>query len=499
MQQALPPDKAMPFFRKLVAAKGKLKEPGDLRVTGPTAIVRVSAERGAWDFKITLEPSGKIAGLLVTQSAAKAPAPPSALRFTKVANKLIQAINRDDSAAIQASFDTQMQQALPTDKATPFFRGLVSAAGKLKKAGAPQVTGPTAIVPVMAERGAWDFKITLEPSGKIAELLITQAAEPAAAAPAPVPAPASSQRFIEVSNKLFHAINRDDSAAIQASFDAKMQQALPPDKATPFFRGLISTAGKLKKADAPQVDGPTAIVRVSAERGALDFKITLDASDKISGLYVTPASKQAANTTAVPRSRTPMQLPFRGEWFVFWGGDNEKVNYHASTRGQRRAADLVIKGEGDLSHKDTGRRNEDYFVYGKEILAAADGTVVTAIDGVPDNEPGSMNSFCAVGNCLIIDQGQNEYAVYAHLQPGSLRVHRGDKVSQGHVLALCGNSGNSSEPHLHFHLQDNAILQDGAGITPYFTNVRCRRGDATLTDAEYTFLQGDHIQPATEK
>ena len=81
MQQFLPPEKATPFFRKLVAAKGKLKEAGAPDVTGPTAIVRVSAERGAWDFKITLEPSGKIAGLLITPAAAKRPLhplPPSA-------------------------------------------------------------------------------------------------------------------------------------------------------------------------------------------------------------------------------------------------------------------------------------------------------------------------------------------------------------------------------------------------------------------------------------
>ena len=288
MQQALPPDKATPFFRGLVTAKGKLKKAGAPRVTGPTAIVRVSAERGAWDFKITLEPSGKIAGLLITEAAAEAPAPASAQRFTRVANKLIQAINSDDSAAIQASFDAQMQQALPPDKATPFFRGLVTAKGKLKKAGTPQVTGPTAIVRVTAERGAWDFKISLEPSGKIAELLITEAA-------AEAPAPAPAQRFTKVTNKLFQAINSDDSAAIQASFDAQMQQAMPPDKATPFFRGLVSAAGKLKKAGAPQVTGSTAIVRVSAERGALDFKITLDASDKISGLYVTPAGSGPAS------------------------------------------------------------------------------------------------------------------------------------------------------------------------------------------------------------
>ena len=435
-----------------------------------------------------------LSGLLICSLAATLGAAGNdADRFFETTKKLIQAINSDDSPAIQASFDGQMQRALPPDKATPFFRGLVTAKGKLKEAGAPQVAGPAAIVRVTAERGAWDFKISLNPSGKIAGLLITEATAEASA-------PASAQRFTKVANKLIQAINSNDSAAIQASLDTQMRRAFPPDKTTSFFGGLVSAAGKLKQVGAPQITGPTAIVRVTAERGAWDFKITLDASDKISGLSVTPpGSGPAADSTAVPRSRTPMQLPFRGEWYVFGGGDNESVNNHVSVRGQRRAADIIIKGADDLSHKDTGRRNEDYFVYGKEILAAAPGTVVTAIDGVPDNEPGSMNPLCAVGNCLIIDQGSHEYAVYAHLKPGSLSVHRGDKVRKGQVLALCGNSGNSSEPHLHFHLQDNAILQDGAGITPYFTGVRCRRGDATLTDAEYTFLQGDHIQSATKK
>ncbi len=435
-----------------------------------------------------------LSGLLICSLAASHHgAGDDADRFLETAKKLIKAINSDDSPAIQASLDAQMQQVMPPDKATPFFRSLVTAKGKLKEAGAPQVTGSTAIVRVTAARGAWDFKISLNPSGKIAGLLIKEAAAEASA-------PASAQRFIKVANKLIRAINSDNSAAIQASLDAQMKQAMPPEKATPFFRGLVSADGKLKDAGIPQVTGPTAIVRVSAERGAWDFKITLDASDKISSLIVTPpGSGSAAESTAVPRSRTPMQLPFRGEWFVFGGGDNEKVNPHASVPGQRRAADLVIKGADGLSHKDAGRRNEDYLVYGKEILAAAQGTVVTAIDGVPDNEPGSMNPLCAVGNCLIIDQGSSEYAVYAHLKPDSLRVHRGDKVRKGQVLALCGNSGNSSEPHLHFHLQDNAILQDGAGITPYFTNVKCRRGGATLTDAEYTFLQGDRIESPTRK
>jgi murein DD-endopeptidase MepM/ murein hydrolase activator NlpD len=194
-----------------------------------------------------------------------------------------------------------------------------------------------------------------------------------------------------------------------------------------------------------------------------------------------------------------MQLPFRGEWYVFWGGDNEKVNHHVTVKGQCRAADILIMDHDNSSHKGSGQQNEDYYAYGKQILTAGAGKVVTAIDGVPDNVPGSMNPLCVVGNCVIIDQGQNEYALYAHLQPGSVRVHRGDAVGQGQVLGLCGNSGNSSEPHLHFHVQDSAVLQDGAGLTPYFTGVTCRRGDSTLADAEYTFLKGDRIESIASK
>ena len=111
------------------------------QVTGPTATVRVTAERGAWDFKISLEPSGKIAGLLITEAAAEASSPASE-RFTKVAKKLIQAINSHASAAIQASLGAQMRRALPPDKATPFFRGLVSAAGELKEAGVLESPAP---------------------------------------------------------------------------------------------------------------------------------------------------------------------------------------------------------------------------------------------------------------------------------------------------------------------------------------------------------------------
>jgi hypothetical protein len=222
-------------------------------------------------------------------------------RFVEAAKKLIQSINSGDIAAIEASYDTGMQQAFPPDKATPFFQGIVSGKGKLKDAGTPQVMGDTATMRVTAERGAWDFQISLDPAGKINGLLIKAAAgKGTGAGPAPAagtapkagvtPAANATPRFMKVTNKLIQSINADDTATIEASFNATMQQALPTDKAKQLFQAIVSDTGKLKGAGAPQVTGDTAIMRVTAERGALDLKITLDADDRIAAFLVTPAA-----------------------------------------------------------------------------------------------------------------------------------------------------------------------------------------------------------------
>ena len=71
-----------------------------------------------------------------------------------------------------------------------------------------------------------------------------------------------------------------------------------------------------------------------------------------------------------------------------------------------------------------------------------------------------------LGNYLILDLGGGNYCLYAHLQPGSLRVKAGDRVKRGQTLALLGNSGNSTEPHLHFQVMNGTSLLDPEGV-PY--------------------------------
>jgi murein DD-endopeptidase MepM/ murein hydrolase activator NlpD len=97
-----------------------------------------------------------------------------------------------------------------------------------------------------------------------------------------------------------------------------------------------------------------------------------------------------------------------------------------------------------------------YTIYGKEILAVADAKVVSVIDGLPNQTPGQYPTNIPIdqadGNSVILDLGGSRYGLYAHFQPGSIRVRIGDTVKRGQVIGLVGNSGNSVAPHLHFHV-----------------------------------------------
>ena len=116
------------------------------------------------------------------------------------------------------------------------------------------------------------------------------------------------------------------------------------------------------------------------------------------------------------------------------------------------------------THRGEGARVEDYYCYGQPIVAPAAGRVVWAEDGRPDQSPGQLDPAHPMGNAFVLDLGRGEFAVLAHLQPGSLRFVVGDSVAAGDTLGLCGNSGNTSEPHLHFHLQDGPEPFQAAGL-----------------------------------
>jgi Peptidase family M23 len=138
---------------------------------------------------------------------------------------------------------------------------------------------------------------------------------------------------------------------------------------------------------------------------------------------------------------------------------------------QRYAVDYEQLDANNRIWSGKKRENLDnYTIYGKKAIAAADGKVVKVIDGLPEQVPGvfpeGISPEEADGNSVILDLGGGNYALYAHFQPGSIRVKEGEQVKRGDVLALVGNSGNSLAPHLHFHVMNGPLSLASNGL-PY--------------------------------
>ena len=165
-----------------------------------------------------------------------------------------------------------------------------------------------------------------------------------------------------------------------------------------------------------------------------------------------------------------MILPFHEEWFVFWGGTTEDQNYHVAHENQKYAYDILIMKDG-VSFTGDPKNNESYFAFGKEIIAPCDAKVVKVITGVEDNIPGELNPEQLTGNTIVLETSNKEYILFAHLKHQSIVVREGQFIRQGALLAQCGNSGNTSEPHLHLSLQNTLDMNIATGGKLYFEKI----------------------------
>lgn len=186
-----------------------------------------------------------------------------------------------------------------------------------------------------------------------------------------------------------------------------------------------------------------------------------------------------------------------GFWVAGNGPDNASIHRRAMLPlnggvaiAQRFAIDWVRLGA-------KGKENKDHPAWGAEVIAVADGVIASVKDGVPENEPGirsravPMTLDTLAGNYAVHDLGGGRFALYAHLQPGSLRVKPGDKVKRGQVLGLVGNSGNSTEPHLHFQVSNGAQPLTSEGVPYVFesfeTEGQTRRSEIPMQNAQVKF------------
>jgi murein DD-endopeptidase MepM/ murein hydrolase activator NlpD len=214
-----------------------------------------------------------------------------------------------------------------------------------------------------------------------------------------------------------------------------------------------------------------------------------DSTGTIQGVVVKPTPSVASSRFAGRKTRTPLRLPFEGAAYVAWGGRAPHQNYHAVFADQQFAYDFFLL-DGGAIHRGDGTRNEDFACFERAIVAPGPGTVRAVLDTVADNRPGRMNPDLPPGNHVVIEHGHGEYSVLAHLRHGSVRVRPGEQVKRGQVVATCGNSGNSSAPHLHYHLQTRAQAGSGVGLPAQFRDYRSDGRDVRVGEP----LRGQRVQ-----
>lgn len=264
-----------------------------------------------------------------------------------------------------------------------------------------------------------------------------------------------------VRSRLQPAGERDSAGTLGSSQSATLfvHVTLDPGEAVPEALGHVLTV----TADAAPPDLNPIAERIAPTR-VDERTIPVLAPPLSGGRFV------AADGCCDAVRHTRAILPINGELFV----------------AQRYAIDYEKIDEGDRIYVGEREDPASYAIFGAKVFAVADGTVVGAIDDLPEQTPGTFPENIplseADGNSVVLDLGGGFFANYAHMQPGSLRVQVGDRVSRGDVLGLVGNSGNSVAPHLHFHVMDGPSPLAAQGL-PYLVDSFTVWGRSKSTEA----------------
>ncbi|MEJ7600365.1 MAG: peptidoglycan DD-metalloendopeptidase family protein [Kofleriaceae bacterium] len=204
----------------------------------------------------------------------------------------------------------------------------------------------------------------------------------------------------------------------------------------------------------------------------LQFRIELDGVGDFSFFEFSAAEVLPVDTS--PTTRHQLRPPFEGVWLVGEGPATEVLNHHSVEPTQRHASDIVVWRNG-RTFVGAGTANTDYHAWRQRVLSPAAGTVAFVLDGEPDILPDPEAELGPgahpAGNHVVIALGDGEFALLAHMQEGSIQVQPGDAVATGDVLGRVGNSGSTTEPHIHFHIQDTAdFYQSTLGYRAPFSN-----------------------------
>jgi hypothetical protein len=174
------------------------------------------------------------------------------------------------------------------------------------------------------------------------------------------------------------------------------------------------------------------------------------------GLFFGGVAIGVLRAHAVPPNAIDLQFPLRnGSYLIGHGGSDTAANMHGYDRTQRYALDILqLNSFGRRAHGLYPRELAAYEIFGATVVSPCNGTVVAAVDGLPDNIPPVRDEKRKEGNHVIVRCG-NANVTLAHLQKGSVIARPNTPIAAGAILGKVGNSGNTTEPHLHIHADRN--------------------------------------------
>lgn len=305
---------------------------------------------------------------------------------------------------------------------------------------------------------------------------------------------------LEEGRALTRAFYKGDVEGIWTRLSPATQAALrSPERLKAFIESLTKDYGRETKVLDERTDAVAGtarylrIARFEKGKGPLEVPWNIDAWGKVTtiGIRVSPA--EAASPHLAYKTKTALRLPFDGEWIVWWGGRTVWENFHAVSGDSRFACDFLVVKDGKAFSGD-GAKNEDYFVFGRPVLAPGAGRVVAAVDGVADGTPGSFdNNADPYGNRVIIEHGNGEWSLLGHMKNGSVAVKAGTEVKAGDRIGQAGNSGRSLQPVLHYHLQDSPELINSKGLPEAFRLYTA--DDKPVSQGEP--VRGQRVRPGT--
>ncbi|RMD60395.1 M23 family metallopeptidase [Candidatus Parcubacteria bacterium] len=190
----------------------------------------------------------------------------------------------------------------------------------------------------------------------------------------------------------------------------------------------------------------------------------------------------------------PIDVSFpldNGTYYVAHGGSDAVINYHYTHTAQRFALDIVkLNKFGIRASAIYPKSLERYFIFNEPVLSPVEGRVLRSVDGLPDLTPPERDANAPAGNHVVIQpMGTEVYILLAHLKMGSVAVREGDHVHPGQILGRIGNSGNTTEPHLHIHcatIDGNDFTGGGTGIPLSFGGKFLKRNSIVSTRLDRT-------------